>query len=91
MDDAVTEAVLRALDLIPCSQRSLAVAADVPHSTLVRIRSGELGASPAVATALAAVLQRWAADCQKAADAISQAGGHLTIQRPARRRRKQEE
>jgi hypothetical protein len=86
MSDTITKAVLQAFELAPCSQRALAIAAGVPHSTLVRIRAGEFGASEKVARGVAEALRRWASDCQVAADAIERATGHTTTARPRGRR-----
>jgi hypothetical protein len=43
--------------------RALAIAADVPQSTVARIVSGERSATIAVTAALARALRRWARDC----------------------------
>ena len=60
------EAVRRALAQVPGSMRALAKEAGIPHSTLVRIKQGQLGASPAVATAVADAFGRWADRCSSA-------------------------
>jgi len=45
--------------------RALAREAGVPHTTLVRVRSGTLEASPAVAARVAATLERWSDLCKR--------------------------
>jgi hypothetical protein len=60
------EAVLRALEEAPGSLRAIAREAKVPHSTLVRIRGGERGATAEVARALAGALHRWGSRCSSA-------------------------
>jgi hypothetical protein len=57
--DPLTAAVRRALRGAPCTTRALAVEADVPHSTLVRIAAGTRNATPAVALAVARALESW--------------------------------
>ena len=59
--NSLTEAVRRALAEAPASVRALAKEAGIPHSTLVRIKQGQLGASVAVASALLKALE-----CQRA-------------------------
>jgi transcriptional regulator with XRE-family HTH domain len=59
---ALTEAVRDVLGSLPVSMRRLASEAGVPVSTLSRIASGQLGASPAVARAIADALDAWGAD-----------------------------
>jgi transcriptional regulator with XRE-family HTH domain len=66
-------AVRRALDLAPCSDRALALKAGVPPSTISRIRKGERGVTPEVATRIAAAIGEWAADCQEAEAMIRRA------------------
>ena len=66
------EAVRRVLGEVPGSMRALAKEAGIPHSTLVRIRQGHLGASPAVARALADALGRWARECSSAEGILRQ-------------------
>jgi hypothetical protein len=68
--DTLTALVRRALREAPCSLRALAREADVPHSTLVRIRGGSLNASPEVADALVKALERWASQTRKLAAAV---------------------
>ncbi len=60
---SLTAAVRAALVAAPLPLRSLAREAGVAHTTLVRIRSGALNATPATAAAVAAALERHAADC----------------------------
>jgi hypothetical protein len=68
--DALSRAVTRALEAAPCSVRALAKAADVPHSTLVRIQSGALRATPDVAHAVAVALKGWSRECDRLAQGI---------------------
>lgn len=73
MSDALTTAVRRAIAGAPCSVAALAAAADVPQSTLARIRSGDRNATPAVARAVARALDQWGASCARLAHGIRQA------------------
>ena len=73
MSDRLTSALQRALETAPCSTRRLAAAADVPHSTLVRIQSGERAATLAVAEAVTVALEQWGKDCTQAARRLRQA------------------
>jgi hypothetical protein len=77
-----------ALRAWPGSERALAQAAGVPHTTLVRIRSGALGASDDVARALVPVLRQYAKQCTNAADTLLRAT--VTTERRGRRRQRQE-
>jgi hypothetical protein len=70
VDDQLTQAVRQAIEEAPASLRALARAAGVPDSTLVRIRKGERRATPAVATAVAASLERWSTRCGELARQI---------------------
>lgn len=72
-NDARTRAVRRALVMSPTSLRAIARAADVPASTLARIKSNELGASEDVAAAVADVLERWSGDLADVASEIRRA------------------
>ncbi len=72
MSDRLTVTVQRALEAAPCSIRRLAVAADVPHSTLVRIQSGERAATLAVAEAVIEALEQWGKNCTGAARQLRQ-------------------
>ncbi len=67
MNHALTRAVKYAIATAPCSVRALAIAADVPQSTLARIESGERQATEDVATKVAVALEGWSGDCTKAA------------------------
>ena len=73
MSDRLGDAVRKALELAPSSLREIAGEAGVPHSTLVRIMSGERGATPEVAGAVAAALARWGRRCSQAERTIRQA------------------
>jgi hypothetical protein len=69
----LSDAVRRAIRDAPCSLRSLARAASVPHSTLVHITKREREATPAVAEAVAQALDQWSTRCKQAAHRIRQA------------------
>jgi transcriptional regulator with XRE-family HTH domain len=69
---ALTEAVRDALDTLPVSMRRLASEAGVPVSTLSRIASGQLGASPAVARAIVDTLRTWGIDLAEAEQRIEE-------------------
>lgn len=87
----ITKAVVLALRAWPGSERALAQAAKIPHSTLVRIRSEELGASEDVARALVPVLRRWAKECGKAADTLERVTAQTsTTERRSQRRQQRE-
>ena len=64
--DRLEEALLKALDQAPGSLRAIAREAGVPHSTLVRIKRGERGATVDVAGSVAEALRRWADRCSSA-------------------------
>ena len=55
---------------LPGTVRALARQAGVPHTTLVRIAAGELGASPMVAERVAAALDSWARSCSAGAEKL---------------------
>ncbi len=69
----ITTQVRRAIDAAPCSLRELARDAGVPHSTLVRIRSGEREATVDVAQRLARALRAWGTRCLTLADSVERA------------------
>jgi hypothetical protein len=73
--DRLSAAVRRALENTPYSLRALAREAAVPHSTLVRIGSGSLRASPDVANRVAKALRAWGSQCAKFAQDVEQAIG----------------
>ncbi len=54
----------------PCSLRALADAADVDHTTLVRIRRRERAATRDLAAKVATALEAWGRNCARAAKAI---------------------
>jgi len=64
---SLSEATREALAKAPCSIRKLADAAGIPHSTLVRIQQGVIGASPQVVSRLRDALLVWATECDEAA------------------------
>jgi hypothetical protein len=72
-DQALTEAVRRALEVWPASRRDLASRAGVPHGTLTKIAREQLGASPDVAERLLAALQQWQHEQRAAAAAVADA------------------
>ena len=72
MTDRLTQAVQRAIVAAPCSVAALALAAQVPQSTLARIQYGERNATPAVASAVATALAQWGTDYTKAAVRLRQ-------------------
>ena len=73
MSKALGDVVSKALKQAPGSIREIAREAGVPHTTLSRIVSGERGATPEVARAVAAALARWGRKCGKAERTILQA------------------
>jgi hypothetical protein len=66
-------ALRKALELAPGSLRALAREADVPVSTLIRARKGEIGLTPRVASAVALALRRWSGRCANAAEQLEAA------------------
>lgn len=66
MSEELAEAVRAILERVPASDRELSHEADVPPSTISRIRNGSRGCTPEVARALADVLARWSTDCREA-------------------------
>ena len=66
MSERLAETMREALRDVPCSDRQLALEANVPPSTISRIRSGERAATPEVAEALADALSRWSGRCTDA-------------------------
>ncbi len=69
----LTAALRRALRATPTSLHRLAREAGVQARTLLRIYRGELGASPAVARAIAQTLLRWGAGCTEAGERLRRA------------------
>ena len=67
---SLSEATRKALATAPCSLRKLADEAGIPHSTLVRIQQGTLGASPEVARKLLKALRAWAKGCERGAEVV---------------------
>ena len=57
LNDAITRT--------PGSVRALAREAGVPHTSLVRVRSGAIDASPALVARVAAALERWGELCKR--------------------------
>lgn len=73
MSEELAEAVREVLDAIPGSDLELAQRADVPQSTISRIRTGERGCTREVARKLAEALDRWSEDCAAARDHLRRA------------------
>ena len=67
---AALRTVLKGSNQLPGTVRALARQAGVPHTTLVRIAAGELGASPMVAERVAAALDSWARSCSAGAEKL---------------------
>jgi hypothetical protein len=63
----LADALRQALKAWPGSLRSLARAAGVAHSTLVRIRDGAFEGSPEITRVVANALDAAGTDCQRAA------------------------
>lgn len=61
------------LERVPASIRGLARDADVPHTTLLAVRDGDLNLSPAKTVRLVATLRRWAGECSDLADLLEDA------------------
>ena len=64
------KALLEAIDSAPCSDRALAREAGLAHTTLVRIRAGTLNATPAIVDKVVEALERWGAQCSRAAERL---------------------
>lgn len=73
MSEEMAEVVREILDAVPGSDRELSLEADVPPSTISRIRNGTRGCTPEVARALADVLARWSEDCRQAEASLRRA------------------
>ena len=69
----LAEAVRKAVEGAPCSERMLAEEAGIDQSVLVRIRSGERSATTRVAGKLAVALASWSGRCQSLSDEIMDA------------------
>jgi DNA-binding LacI/PurR family transcriptional regulator len=63
----LANAICRAVDVWPGSLRSLARAAGVAHSTLVRVRKGKFEGSDEVGVKVAVALEQAGAKCRHAA------------------------
>ena len=70
---SLTEAVRKAIAATPGSVNALATRAGVSQSLLARIQSGDRTVTPAVAAKVARALERWSAECGRAARGIRQA------------------
>jgi hypothetical protein len=73
MSTELAQAVIEALDALPCSDRNVALRANVPPSTIARIRSGERGATPAVAQAILDAASEMKAGCGEAERTLKRA------------------
>ena len=69
----LTAALRGALRATPSSLHRLAKEASVQPRTLLRVYRGQLGASPALARAIAQTLLRWGARCNDAATRLRRA------------------
>lgn len=69
------EAVRRALEALPVSRREVARRADLSHTTLNRIVTGDQRATPSQARAVAAALRELARECEQGAAGIIDAEG----------------
>jgi predicted transcriptional regulator len=72
--EALTAAVMAALDAWPLSGRDLASRAGVPHATLVKIAREQLGASEDVAERVLAALDAWREEQKATAREVASAG-----------------
>jgi hypothetical protein len=81
VNETLTAAVVAALSGFSGSVRQLAREAGIPHSTLVRIRAGSLGATPETVGQLAEALERLGAEC-KASSALLRKALRSTRGRP---------
>lgn len=75
-----------AIELAPCSVRSLAKAAGVSPAILQHIRSGLRAATPDVAERVAAALEHWGARCVRLAAHVRKAVKTVPTLRTTRRR-----
>jgi plasmid maintenance system antidote protein VapI len=73
MSEELAEAVREILDAVPGSDLELARRADVPQSTISRIRTSKRGCTPEVARKLEQALDRWSKDCAAARDHLRRA------------------
>lgn len=73
MSDELAETVRGILDQVPGSDYELARTADVPQSTVSRIRHGKRGCTPDVARRLARALDLWSDECADARDRLRRA------------------
>ena len=70
---AIMDALYRALEAWPGSLRSLARAAGVAHSTLLRVRDGKFEPSDDVSNRIADALALAGSKCRRAADELRRA------------------
>lgn len=71
--DALTRAVVEALEMSPLSLLRLSKRSGIPQSSLWRIREGSLRATVATAEAVATALEEFGATCGDAAKRIRRA------------------
>jgi ribosome-binding protein aMBF1 (putative translation factor) len=79
MAQSLAAAVRRALEVAPCSQRALAIEAEIDPSLLARIATGEKGLSVETAAKLERALLAWSDRAKDAAEMIR--GAHTQHRR----------
>jgi hypothetical protein len=70
---AALRAVLTGDRRFPATVRALAREAGVPHSTLIRVASGQLGASASVVERVAVAIETWQRSCAVSAAELRRA------------------
>lgn len=65
--DRLRETLRAAIEAAPCSVRKLADQAGLAHTTLLRIQTGAMRPTPAVARKVAEALETWSEECGEAA------------------------
>lgn len=88
-NDTLTDAVRSALAAWPVSRRDLAARSGIPNTTLVKIASGQLGASEDVARRVLRALEGWREEQREAAKNVVDASRQ--IRRELGRARKRNE
>jgi DNA-binding XRE family transcriptional regulator len=73
-----------AIAAAPCRLTALARAADLSHTTLVKIRRGTFLATPVIARKLAGIFERWGASCQRVAQRLRRAARQVPGSRAKR-------
>lgn len=77
----LTQAVLRAIERAPSSQRQLAREAGISDVLLVQLRRGDFQATKVVANKIAEVLEKWGVECRVSAREIREAGRRVPTPR----------